>query len=216
MTSEELYYQFNLLINKNASLENVNVPKANFVILYNREALYWLNNFIDVNSSTENIHDIQGLLKVDEKLNLIETTPEYYEYFLPERYFNFVDSKSHVSKNNCLGVVYNYLQKPKEILVNLDYQRPSFKFEESICNITENKLRVYVQDYKINSTYLSYYLIPEKIDLEGYININTGEFSKNVDSSLADLYQLQILDRVKTEVFREFENINAFNLTQKP
>lgn len=213
MSSEELYYNLNLLINKNSSLKNVHVPKANFVILYNRESLYWLKKFISNNSSIQNIHDIQSLLKTDVTLSLINKTDEYYEYILPDDYFEFVNSKSEANKNKCAGIVYNYLVKPKELNVNIDNQHPSFEFEESLCNITDKKLRVYVNDYKIINTYLSYYLTPEKIDLEGYINFN-NEYSKNINSTLDDVYQFQILDQVALEVFREFENINAFKISQ--
>ena len=213
MSSEELYYNLNLLINKNSSLKNVHVPKANFVILYNRESLYWLKKFIAANSSIQNIHDIQGLLKADESLNLINKTEQYYEYELPSNYFEFVSSRSDAVQDKCTGIVYNYLTKPKEIDVSIETQHPSFEFEESLCNITDKKLRVYVDEYKLNNTYLSYYLTPEKIDLEGYINFN-NEYSKNINSTLDDVYQFQILDQVALEVFREFENINAFKISQ--
>lgn len=213
MTSEQLYYNFHLLLNKNASLKNVRIAKPNFVILYNREASNWLADYIDKHSSTDDIHDIEGLLKVNKELELNNSFNTYYEYNLPEDYFTFVDSSSRAIQNKCEGVIYNYLQKPKEININLDYQLPSFKFEESICNITENKLRVYVDNYKLISTYLSYYVTPEKIDLEGYTNID-GSFSTNINTDLGDYYQWQILDRVVLEVFREFENTNQINISQ--
>ncbi len=214
MTSEQLYYNFNLLLNKNSSLKNVAETRPNFVLTYNRESLYWLNDFVKNRSSTQEIHDINGLLKADEKLNLNYTGENYYEYDLPYNYFHFADSKSDSTKGKCSSIVYNYLQKPKELHTVLDNEQPSFEFEESVCNITEKKLRVYINDYKINNTYLSYYLKPEKIDLEGYIDLDTGLPSKTIDSSLDDLYQFQILDRVVLEVFRRFENTNAINISQ--
>lgn len=214
MTSQELYFDFHQLLNKNASQKNINIPEANFVRLYNREAEYWLADYIDKNSSTDNIHNIEGLLKLEVPLTMVSSSPQYYEYSLPENYFNFVESKSEAVKNKCTRIIFNYLQKPKEININLEFQHPSFEFEESICNISDKKLRVYVDEYKINNTYLSYYISPQKIDLEGSTDINTGLPTKNVDSDLDSLYQYQILDRVVFEVQREFENNNALNVLQ--
>lgn len=214
MTSEKLYYNLNLILNKNASLKTVSIPKPNFVILYNREALFWLDDYIGKHSSTEDIHNIQGLLKVDAPLVLDKSTSEYYDYILPEDYFQFVDSKSEASQNKCTRTVYNYFQKPKEIHVNLEFQKPSFKFEESVCNISDKKLRIYVDEYKINTSYLSYYITPTKIDLEGYIDLDTGNPSQNIDSDLDEYFQFQILDRVALEIQREFENTNAINILQ--
>lgn len=214
MTSEELYYTFHLLLNKNASLKNVNITRANFVILYNREAILWLDNFIRTNSSTGRIHDLEQLLSVNKELEVINKNSNYYEYFLPENYFHFVSSVSTASKGSCTTNVRNYLIKPKEDNTSLENELPSFEFEESVCNIADKKLLVYIGDYQINSTYLSYYIYPEKIDLEGYTDINTGKYSRTVDTDLDEHYQHQILNRVVLEVMRQFENSNGINISQ--
>lgn len=214
MTSEDLYYNFQLIANKNASLKNVHIPRANFVKMYNREALYWLSDYIFKHSSTEDVHDLSDLLVEDENLSFLSKTENKYYYKIPENYFAFVNSWSEAKRKKCINKVINYLQKPKEILPLLDFQSPSFDFEESICNITEKKLAVFVDDYQLNNTYLSYYITPENIDLEGSTDINTGLPSTTVNQSLGDFYQFQILDRVALEFAREFDNNNQVNILQ--
>lgn len=214
MTSEELYYNFHLLLNKNASLKNVNITRANFVIIYNREALSWLDRFIKTNGSTDEIHDIEQLLAVNKPLQLINKKEGYYEYYLPDNYFSFVSSVSEAVKDSCTSPVRNYLIKPKEDNTHLENEAPSFEFEESICNISDNKLLVYVSDYQLNNSSLSYYIYPEKIDLEGYTDINTGKYSKTVDTKLDERYQHQILNQTVLEFMRQFENSNGINISQ--
>lgn len=215
MTSEALYYNFQLLVNKNASLKNVRIPRGNFVFKYNRESLFWLADYITKHGNTESIHDIADLLFVDVPVSLFSSDDKKYNYILPDNYFQFVGSWSEAkNKKGCINKVVNYLQKPREILPLLDESLPSFDFEESICNIADKKLVVFVDDYKLNNTYLSYYSVPERIDLEGYVHLDSGLPSTTIDQKLDDIYQFQILDRVALEFQREMDNNNQVNILQ--
>lgn len=215
MTSEALYYNFQLLVNKNASLKNVHIPRGNFVFKYNRESLFWLADYITKHGNTESIHDIADLLFIDVPVSFSSSNDKKYNYILPDNYFQFVGSWSEAeNKKGCINKVINYLQKPREILPLLDESLPSFDFEESICNIADKKLVVFVDDYKLNNTYLSYYSIPEKIDLEGYVHLDSGLPSTTIDQKLDDIYQFQILDRVALEFQREMDNNNQVNILQ--
>lgn len=214
MSSEELYYNFQLVLNKNASQKNVQIPRGNFVAHYNRESNRWLEDYIKKNNSVDRINNVQGLITVNAPLSLAIKKEETYYYDLPNEYFEFINSRSSVLKGKCNKYVINYLTHPKETLVSLDNETPSFEFEESVCNIAENKLQVFTKDYKINNTYLSYYHKPSKIDLSGYQNIN-GENSITIDSELDDRYQHEIIDRMVTEIMREFENSNGFKFSQE-
>lgn len=205
MTSKELYYQFHLLLNRNAKFENVKVPIGNFVSLYNREKDRWLSAKIDLLNSTDDIIDLQSQYVNKHLLKQISKGSNYYEYQLPEDFFNFTSSFSEASLGVCEGVVYNYTFKNKDKNNFLgDYiKEPSFEYEESLCNISEDKLIVYYKDYEIKQSYLSYYKRIEDIDIEGYVKINQ-ELSIDKDQELDSFYQNQILDLVVTEVMREF------------
>lgn len=212
MTSEELYYEFQLVLNKNASYENISISKGNFVILYNRESLNWLKNFILKNNTSQRIHAIQGLLIVDKELDLLNSNDKSNSYLLPDNYYEFVDSVSQFEKNKCQVIVTNYLEKPKDIKAIHDNYSPSFEMEDGLCNIAQRKLIVFKEDFKINSTYLSYYQKPQKIDLLGYRHIN-GNYSENIDSDLDEIHQSEIINLVVSEVMRQFENGNGYKLS---
>jgi hypothetical protein len=157
MTSEALYYNFQLLVNKNASLKNVHIPRGNFVFKYNRESLFWLADYIEKNGNTEAIHDVADLLSIDKPLSLSSSSNDKFIYHIPDNYFQFVGSWSEAkNKKGCVNKITNYLQKPREILPLLDESLPSFDLEESICNIADKKLVIFVDDYQLNNTYLSY------------------------------------------------------------
>ena len=214
MTSIELYYESQLLLNKNATNVNINLEKENFVWLYNREAKRWLSDYIQKNSSNANVIDLQGVLSINKELSLVQKTKEYNTYNLPTDFYDFVDSYSTGVKGECEGVISNFLHKPKNIRAVLDnsLSSPSFEYEESICNIAEEKLIVYKKEYEIKNSYLSYYKQIEPIDLEGYQKFD-GSFSTNVDTTLKPYVQSQIIDRVVTEVMREFENGNGYKVS---
>ena len=216
MSSLELYYEFTLLLNKNATNVNINIEKENFVWLYNREARKWLAEYIIKNSGNVQSINIEGLLSVNKPLVLIDSTSKYNSYILPDQFYDFVDSYSVAVKEDCENEISNFLQKPKELRTNIDnsFSNPSFKYEESICNIADNKLLVYKSDYTIKDTYLSYYKKVQEIDIEGYQKID-GSMSTNKSDGLTPYLQSQIIDRVVTEVMREFENTNGFKLAQE-
>ncbi len=205
MTSKELYYQFHLLLNRNAKFENVKVPIGNFVSLYNREKDRWLSAKIDTYNNSDDIIDLQSQYVNKHLLKQISKNSNYYEYQLPEDFFSYSTSFSEASLGVCEGVVYNYIFKNKDKNNFLgDYiKEPSFEYEESLCNISEDKLIVYYKDYEIKQSYLSYYKRIEDIDIEGYVKINQ-ELSIDKDQELDSFYQNQILDLVVTEVMREF------------
>jgi hypothetical protein len=61
MTSEELYYEFHLLVNKNNSQQNINIEKPHFVQLYNREQERWVGSVLKTGNNSNQINDLQEL-----------------------------------------------------------------------------------------------------------------------------------------------------------
>lgn len=212
MSSQELYYQFSLILNKNYSQKNISYDKGNFVKIFNRELLLWLDEYIDKNNSNSNIKNIQGLITVDEKLNLETKGDRYNTYSLPSKFFDFINSYATCTKGKCTLDIPAFTEKPKLIQESLVNVIPSFDFEETLCNIAGEKVLIYLGDFEIKDAYLSYYHTPQKIDIEGYRNID-GTYSKNIDSNLDELLQHQVINRTVIEVMRQFENGGGFNLS---
>lgn len=218
MTVDELYYSFHLLLNKNAESKSINIAKENFVILYNRESLRWLSDFIEKNTKNDNLLSINELIVLGHELEAIENHTDAIVYKLPEDYFNLLpgDFKSIVKHNDCSGVIYNRVLKPNEINIVLQNSglKPSFHWERGIGQVFDNKVKVFITDFKIQSTFISYFKIPDQIDMEGYITFENKD-SENKNSNNSEYIQNQILDYVVTEVQRQFENKIGFELSKE-
>ena len=213
MTSRELYYEFQLILNKNATNANINQEVGNFVWLFNRESRKWLNDFVQKSSATSLALNIQELLEINPKLDIAVEEEGYVMYHLPSNYCHFVSSSSRGKREECELLIENFVKRPKALnteLIDL-YSSQSFDFEESLCNIVGKKLQVFKRDYNIIDTYLSYYKLVDKIDIEGTQNAD-GSYSKDVDIDLSDTLAHEIIDRVVLEVLREFENTGAYQL----
>lgn len=217
MTTEELYYELHLLVNKNNTSQNTFIEKSHFVQLFNREYDKWLYEVLNKKNRDDSINDIQELLITDYELSPLEIKDLYVTYLLPNNYFNYSESKVICTKDSKSKTLYVYNIHPKEVNVYLqdEFSKPSFEWEETLSVISNNKLYVYkTDDFKIDKCYLSYYRGAEKVDLEGYVKID-GSISKTVNSNLSDVYLRQILDKVAKEILREFENVQAFQLAQE-
>jgi hypothetical protein len=210
MTSEELYYEFHLLANKNNENANINIEIPNFVILFNRESKKWLADKLNKFNSSDDIFNLQELLVSEKKLVPIESEKSKVTYSLPADYFSIVygDNYSICEKGSCSKKVYNYFPKPNDLNYSLEdsFKKPDFDWERSLATINDNKLKVYKgEDYKVNDTFVSYYKYPKEIDIKGYTKLN-GEKSKEVNPTLSETYLQDILNKVVTEITRQFNN----------
>lgn len=209
----ELYYEFSLLVNKNNQNKNVNIEKHNFVYLYNREALRWLNEYINVNSGSDNTFVISDLLVKDFEVDRIENTESYSVYKIPENLYYLLpaESKSYVGK--C--VLYNYIKKPNvNIYLEDKFIKPSLAWERGLGELVEKGIIIYKDNFEINKTVISYYREPVKIDMKGYTHFD-GTESQDVNPDVSDYISSEIINRVVTEVNREFENQLGFQISKE-
>lgn len=218
MTAQELYYDFHLLLNKNNELKDINIEAPNFVRLYNREAERWLADYIERNNSSDNNLILDYFLVPDYILTRTSSTSTQDIYSLPENCFSVIegDFRSVVVGGGCTGVIYNTVSKSQQVnpLLANKFSAPSLSWERGLAKITNAGIIVYKNGFDITSTIISYYKIPEKIDLEGYTGFD-GVLSSNIDPKYSDYIAQQILDKVVTEVQREFENSAGFQLSQQ-
>lgn len=218
-TAEELYYQFHLLLNKNYSSDNINISRGNFVILYNREAKSWLYNFLTNNKKTDDFLYLNELKEKDVELKQIENKEKYKIYELPKDYSYLIygDCFSIGKKGNCKDVIYNRLNKPdnQNEYKKHEYSIPKFDWRRGLIDVAGDKLYVYKGDFEIDSTYISYYKNLTEIDLAGS-EIELGDLSKQsvtINPKESDWILERVLDRVVTEVMRQFENSGGFQLS---
>ena len=68
-------------------------------------------------------------------------------------------------------------------------------------------------NFEINKTLISYYRTPRKIDMQGYRHIN-GEESTDIHPDVTPYLSSEIINRVVTEINREFENQYGFQTSK--
>lgn len=216
MTSEELYYELKLLVNKSGSRTNIDVPKPEFIQLFNREQERWLQQTISKKKDSDDLDDLEELIVSDQVAVYDSDGINYNSYKIPSNLFRLLRTKVRAnSKGNCKKFINCYpinLRNVNELL-NDEFSKPSFEWEESFYELGGKKLKIYYDDFTINDVYLTYYKIPEKIDISGYTNI-LDKPSTTINSTLKDVFLRQILDRVAKEISREFENSQGFQFSQ--
>ena len=211
MTSEELYLECKILLNKNGKNTNIDIPKANFVILFNREQERWLYQSINKKKDSNDIHDIQKAMVYDLPIVLNKSFSNYNTYDLPKDLFKFLTIKVNVNKESCTKFINARPVKIKyinELLID-EFNKPSLEWEETIFTLGDSQIQIYFTDFQIKDVLITYYKKLKEIDLIGYIKLDKS-ISTNQDSELDSVYLRQILDRVVKEVNREFENPEGF------
>jgi hypothetical protein len=213
MTAEQLYYTLSLLVNKNNENAEIYIEKENFVLLYNREMPRWLSDYIEKNNSTDLLDNLEELVIREHHLLEVESTSDKTVYKLPEDYFSVIMGDFR-SKTNC-GVIYNWLSKNNDINTALEDKttRPSAAWERGLASIGGKHIVVYKSGFEITDTTISYYRKPREIDLLGYVTLDNKQ-SQNIDPDIDDYLCNQILDRVATEIKREWPNSSEFQLAQ--
>lgn len=197
------------MINKNDTNEGVNILPAVFVLLFNSETQRWLNEEFKKNQDSIDLNLIQQIFYPEYKLTQVNKGSDFIEYSLPDDYFQIYGSYSLADRGPCTGVrIANFEKKPANLVPILSDEdsKPSFDYQEAPFVLANNYVRIYFEnDYTITDSFLNYYRVPRKIDMEGYIGFD-GKPSTNIDPELDDYNTLQILARVAAEVNRETEN----------
>ena len=216
MTTEQLYFQLHLLINENNTLKNTEIEKAHFVALFNRERIKWVNQKLPETNNSDKINVLHEILVSSVPLTINSTTTRSTSFNLPQNYYWLASIEIYLKKDTCKKVGYCDLIHPKEIEVYLkDADNcPSFDWNYTIAELVGNNiLKVYKDDFEIDSINLTYWRNPTLIDLAGYIHLD-NTVSSNIDSELNDIYLEEILDRTALEIQREFGNGQSFQLAQ--
>lgn len=211
MTSIEAYNEFHVLMNKNASLRNINIPKPLYVLLYNRESKLSYRKLLG--KSTDDLQDVSELLKTNILLEKKNVYNDFVQYSKPQDFFDFVDSVSTTRKEDCESITINYLYKPKDL--KLKYSNAfyvNFEHEESIVNISDS-IEIYKREYDILNSHISYYKAIPEIDIVGYF-YEDGTPSIDKHPNISDRLVHIINNWIVLEVMREFENGNGINIAK--
>lgn len=213
MTSLEAYKIFLLKINKNDSNRNINISKGEFVLKYNIQRLVWLYDKVPSTESTDEINELNPLLKLDLDLEKVVSKENYTTFKLPEDFGKYVRSYSLASKNSCTNsVIYNNPVKGKNLneLLRSENDKPSFEYEETFYSLNDSLISIYKTDFEVEKVFLDYYRQPEKIDIGGYIKVD-GSQSADIDPNIPDELVNQIIEYCVRDTIGSYVIPEAFD-----
>lgn len=211
MKAEIVYQKMLEKGNKNFTNGTISLDRARAVFLFNEEQ----NKFIDWSLQKRNnfdVTDIQLLLST-QSLKHKESGSNYTSFKLPDNFFSFSNIEIIASSGGCQGVkLLPVPAKPENIheLLADENNKPSFKYRETLYTIENNSIKVYLDDFTVDSVILKYYRYPKQFNIKGYIDENnTNSFDSDPE------FDDKIVDRIISMCITSFDiNNENFNKVQ--
>jgi len=196
-------------INQNSTNDNIAFDDARIITALNEAQNKFLEWITKNHKNNDDIRLVQKFLVSDSSLTKIPSLSINSEYFsLPKNYFEFANLHAEASRKSCVTnlLLWEVKSQNYNFLLEDDNTKPSFEYSESFYYISNNNIRVFVDDFKINKLFLTYYRYPNKINVEGIVELD-GSISSNQDPEWDD----RTMDRIISVAVKEL-NINNDNL----
>ena len=136
---------------------------------------------------------IQNLLVLDEKIAAPIKEQDKYSFKLPKNYFDLSDVRARAEKDKCSRLISCSEIQTENLntILQDEFNKPSFEWDEVPYTINSDKLSVYVDNFSISEILLNYYRYPNQI---GLINEQNPE-SKFTNTSIIE-WDDKVLDDI--------------------
>ena len=167
--------------------------------------------------------DLQKLIVLAETSNVSKLNGIYEAYTvdipsLKNKFMFLLSVEAECSKGTCKNRPVTCIKIAKHanlpVLMDNSNYVPSFEYQESLAEISSDKILIYTdKTFKVDTAYISYLRYPQRIDIEGYIDIE-GNASATQDCELEDYLQDELLDLAVLELAMNTENIPSIQNTE--
>jgi hypothetical protein len=228
MNNQILRLKLKQRLNKLASNDYDNIEDWQILEAFNKAQIEWVRRMLHGNNlykegdelSKRRIDDLQILLT---ELNLTgAVTDGYFETtnFPPEDYLEYKRISVKANQDCCPEPRAMTVYLGEEANVNLylrdPLKRPDFEWAETFCTLINNTVRIYVRDFNIVNSTLTYYRKPVNIEFAGILNPYTGVTSAvDVISEFKDDIVELILDDTAALIAGDIENFNQMQREQQ-
>lgn len=215
MTIEKAYLKFLQQVNRNFTNDNISVDKGRFILKMNESFIKYVEWVLDKRNE-DDIRYIQKLLVDDQPLQNIGEHNHHTDFKLPENYFDLSSIDVYGAKGNCGNEKFfvNEIKDENRSFHEVDEaSKPSFKHRETFYFLSDDKVKIYTEDFSISKVNLSYYRYPVEVDIEGYIK-EDGTPSTSINPEFDD----KVVNRVISIAAKDFDidsDGNKFNLNQQ-
>lgn len=188
MKIKEIYSQFRLLIEKNATNNKLNVDIGRFILLFNLTTKKF-QNYILEKRNDDSIRMLSPFLVLNKELKENESTDIYTTYKKPDDYFEFSNLTVRATKNNCVDkILLSHEIKSENVHQYLfdEFTKPSFLARETLYLMSKDGVTVYKDlDFNISKVELSYYKEIPEADIAGYKKLD-GTPSQDIDTTISE------------------------------
>lgn len=210
MNIEEAYNKAKLKANKNLGSNEASLDKARFVLLFNEVYPRYILSTIE-EGNDERIREVSEFLK-NTSLSLDSKKEDRYSYKLPSDYLEFSSARAKAKTSKCSNDLSLWEIKDKNYsqILSDEYNKPSFEYGESPFTIADNKINVFIDNFEVTEVVMSYYKLPKKIDIAGYVK--DGKATVNIDPEGSDRIVNKVINMVVLEHARnnkDYEDINV-------
>lgn len=208
----EVILQIREKANKNDVNDDIGLDLPRVVNAFNIAQDKFLNYIIKNRQNDLSRRHIEYFLEPEVLLKKSTKKDKVSEYFvLPENYFDMDLLRCEGVRGDCIIPFYVWeLKSPNFNEVYYDNNnKPSFVFAETFYHLSGGRLRVFVDGFSVKP-YLTYYRLPKRLDIAGYIGAN-GNQSVNSDPEWRD----RELDKVINLTVKELiGNAGDYNKAQ--
>lgn len=193
MTPNQIYESFIIKTNENAQTDNIAVDKGRFVRIYNESA----NKFVEWVLEKKNEDDIRYLQPIlTTKTETSSTKKEKYQLFkLPKDFFDLGNVSAKASSDCCSKVdieLFEIKTDNENIVMFDELRRPSIEYREAPFYLQENSVKVFKDNFTVDSVEITYYKYPQSIEL---VDEEDPESDfKNPDTHLE--FDNKVIDRI--------------------
>ena len=164
-------------------------------------------------ASKRRIDDLQVLLS-DKPLQMVKKDLYFQSPALPADYFEWKRISSKSKKDCCdkrQMVIYLAEEANVDELLRDHNKKPSFEWAETFATVLGNKIKVYTNnDFELESTVLTYYRQPRRIQIPGTSDPYTGLVSTvNVECEFKDDIVELFIDECVKILAGDLEDVTA-------
>jgi hypothetical protein len=209
MKIAEAHLKFKQYTETNMTDSSIGSDKPRFIMLFRAAELRYIENVLDKRNEDE-IRTISKLLVVDKVLGKVGDKETHSSFLLPKDYLEHAGAWAKASKDKCSDRIKLFEIKSEDIEESFPdaNSEPSFEYRESFYHSASDEFLVYRKDFKVDKVFLTYYRLPRKVDISGYIHLDNTP-STDVDPELPDKAVEKILRIMAKEL-----SINSGNPQQ--
>lgn len=211
MSPREAYKRYIIILQANGITDKVQSDKQRFAINYNKAQNEIVEFLIERKSEDDNRY-IQKIRVLNKNIEKKGSDSQSDHFPLEDDYFELIDVLGFGSKDSCKKKKLHLNEIKGENLNQVlcdEFTKPSFSYREALYIISDDKVKVYRDDFDVDCIELSYYRYPKQIELENPKNPES-EF-KDEDLEFDDRLVERILNLAASQ---HSLNNNNYNKSQ--